>query len=90
LWASLQSARVAHTQVLVQALFWTGTLVAAARLLGLPLTRTVALLALWMFAIEVTQQWVPGQLADITPVLFPVFWWWLWGRWLASPSSLHL
>jgi VanZ family protein len=90
LWASLQSARVAHTQVLVQALFWTGTLVAAARLLGLPLTRTVAVLALWMFAIEVTQQWVPGQLADIAPVLFPVFWWWLWGRWLASPSSLHL
>jgi hypothetical protein len=50
----------------------------------------VAVLALWMFAIEVTQQWVPGQLADIAPVLFPVFWWWLWGRWLASPSSLHL
>lgn len=90
LWGSLQAARVAHTQVLVQALFWSGSLIGATRMLGPPLSRTVAVLTLTLLAIEIAQCWIPGQRPDITPALFPLFWWWLWRRWSASPAVLHM
>jgi hypothetical protein len=90
LWGSLQAARVAHTQILVQSLFWTGAAFAAARTLGFPSARTVAVLTLMVLAIEIAQCWIPGQQADITPALFPLCWWWFWRRWSPSPSSLHL
>jgi len=90
LWGSLQAARVAHTQILVQSLFWTGAAFAAARTLELPSTRTVAVLTLMVLAIEIAQCWIPGQQADITPALFPLFWGWFWRRRWPSPSSLHL
>lgn len=81
LWASLQAARVAHTLALMWALFWTGVWMALAQSLPWSTARTATVLTAYMMTIEVAQRWLPAQQADITPVLFPMLWWWFWRRW---------
>lgn len=79
--APLQSARVAHTLELVWAAFWLGALLLAAPAFGAGRAMAAGGLTLVMLALEITQRWSPGRLADITPVLIPAIWWLVWRRW---------
>jgi VanZ family protein len=78
--APLQHARVAHTLELVWAVFWLGALMLAAQVRAWNLARTALLLTLFVLALETAQRWQPVQTADITPVLIPLIWWWVWRR----------
>jgi glycopeptide antibiotics resistance protein len=79
--APLQAARVVHTLELIWAAFWCGALMLGARALGWHGTASAVVLTVLVLVVEVAQRWQPGQLADITPVVLPAIWWWVWRRW---------
>lgn len=67
--AALSEPRVVHSLALGWEIFWLAAVLTLVRGLGAPLRSATVALALATAALEVVQRWLPGQQADITPVL---------------------
>ncbi len=78
--AALSEPRVANSAALLWQGFWIMALTLAAQRLGLRLRHAAVALTLGVMAVEWLQRWMPGQQADITPVLLPVACAWILSR----------
>jgi VanZ like family len=69
--------RVAHSAAFLWQAFWVLALLIGAQRQGWHLPTAAVLLTLLVAAIEWLQRWIPGQQADVTPLLLPALCAWL-------------
>jgi VanZ family protein len=85
----LSQPRVAHTSAFLWQGFWVLLILLLAQRMGCRMLYAAAALTVVTGGLEVIQRWLPGQQADITPLLLPMAGAWLLTRWSQRQDRLH-
>lgn len=86
--ASLRGSLLTNSLALCWLFFWFGAAMVAAQALGARLGGLAVALGLWALTLEAAQVWLPGRVADSTPAVLPLLWWWILRALPASPPGM--
>lgn len=75
--ASLRGSLLTNSLALCWLFFWLGAAMVAAQALGARLGAFAIALGGWALVLEAAQIWLPARIADTTPAVLPLLWWWI-------------